>query len=116
MKSYYKWLFAGLIAYCILITWTAVDKNEYAESKEVELKLQQRELRKRDGQIRELLDSLHKQDLAALKWIQAEKIRADRAEQDLIKANERLKKVRFVAFGTDTAGRAGAIKDLYPSY
>lgn len=116
MKHWKDFLLVGLVIALVYMAFTAVNKNEYAEAKEVELKRQERELRKRDGQIRELLDSLHKQDLEALKWIQAEKVRADRAEEDLIKANERLKKVRFVAFGTDTAGRAGAIKDLYPSY
>ena len=36
MNTLYKWLFAGMVVYAILITWAAVDKNEYAEAKRVE--------------------------------------------------------------------------------
>lgn len=66
--------------------------------------------------VRKVIKVFQEQDLAALKAIQDEKTRADRAEDQLQKANDKLKSIRFVGFGSDTDGRAGAIKDLYPSY
>ena len=94
----------------------SVDQNEYAKAKELDLQREKEHLKAKDDSIRILIKQLGEQDLAALQAIQQEKIRADRAEEQLQKANEKLKSIRFIGFGSDTVGRARAIKYLYPSY
>lgn len=116
MKTYKDWLLVVLVLYGLLFTFLSVNSNEYAEAREIDLKRAEKRLERKDERIRGLLDSLAQQDLAALKAIQEEKIRADRLEEKLTIANERLTKIRFVGFGSDTSARAGAIRDLYPSY
>lgn len=115
MKTYKDWLLVGLVLYGLLFTFLSVNSNEYAEAKEIELKRTEQRLKRKDSRIRELLDSIAKQDLAALQAIQAEKIRADRTEEKLTIANEKLKSIRFVRFGSDSA-RNSAISELYPSF
>lgn len=93
-----------------------VDDRETIQSLKLEKERDKKALDHKDSYIRQLIDSVHKQDLAWLKVTQAEKIRGDRLEEKLTIANERLTKIRFVGFGSDTSARAGAIRDLYPSY
>ena len=92
------------------------NQNEYMAGREVELKREKARLQHKDDSLRLLIKQLGEQDLAALQAIQQEKIRADRTEEQLQKANEKLKSIRFTGFGSDTVGRARAIKELYPSY
>lgn len=114
MKTYKDWLLVGLVLYGVLFTFLSVNSNEYAEAREIELKRTEQRLERKDARIRELLDSMAKQDLAALQAIQAEKIRADRTEEKLTIANEKLKSIRFVRFVDDSA-RVEALSKLYPS-
>lgn len=94
----------------------SLDQNEYTQAKELDLQRVNKRLERKDDTIRILIKQMGEQDLAYLKALQSEKIRADRAEDQLQKANEKLKSIRFIGFGSDTVGRARAIKDLYPSY
>jgi len=93
----------------------SLDQNEYGEAKEIDLQRINKRLEQKDDTIRILIKQLVEQDLAALRAIQQEKIRADRAEEQLQKANEKLKSIRFIGFGSDTAGRARTLEQLYPS-
>ena len=77
------------------MTFISVNSNEVAEALRIEKQRDKARLERRDEQIRQLFDSLSKQDLAALQAIQAEKIRADRTEEKLTIANEKLKSVVF---------------------
>lgn len=115
MKSYYKWLFAGLVGYAILITWTAVDKNEYAEAKRVEfLRLEAKyeftlDSARRAG--KSLTDSISAAKTAKLvsdSIALAEKGRA----QKIQKAYEKITHVRYA---NDTL-RSRAISELYHSF
>lgn len=113
MKHTYIYIALGVIIF-ILLFWN-VEERSVSEAYKMEVARDKVKLKKKDKQIRELFDSLAKQDLAALQAIQAEKIRADRAQENLIIANEKLKKVVFIRFSSDSA-RAGAISELYPSF
>jgi hypothetical protein len=94
----------------------SLDQNEYTQAKELDLQRINKRLERKDDTIRILIKQMGEQDLAYLKALQSEKIRADRLEEKLQKSNDKLKSIRFIGFGDDTTGRARAIKDLYPSY
>lgn len=106
-------LVAVLIGYG---AFEVVDWSERDEAKRIEKQREKKRLEQKDDTIRILIKQMREQDLAYLKALQSEKIRADRAEEQLQKSNDKLKSIRFVGFGNDTTGRARAIKDLYPSY
>ncbi|OQB12811.1 MAG: hypothetical protein BWY15_02105 [Firmicutes bacterium ADurb.Bin193] len=81
MKSYYKWLFAGLIVYAILITWTAVDKNEYAEAKEIELRQEKRRQRKTQDSLQAVINRKDDQILRSMRMAAEKDLIAQEAEK-----------------------------------
>jgi hypothetical protein len=101
MKRLHLYIIAGLILYSVGVTLFSVDRSEYANAKELEAKRKDRDLLNRDGVIRDLQDSLAKQDLAALQVIQSEKMRADRAEAKLSQAINRHENTRIIRTTSD---------------
>lgn len=85
----------------IMAVWGGTEWSERDRAHEIELKRSGEALKKKDREIRLLLDSLHKQDLAAIKALQEATIRADRAEAAAQKAIRNYEKIRLVRATND---------------
>ena len=81
--------------------FSRLEYNELNRAREIELKRSGEALKKKDREIRLLLDSLHKQDLAAIKALQEATIRADRAEAEHNKIKARYDQIRFKPLSSD---------------
>jgi hypothetical protein len=95
------WPTIGLLLIIAALLFWNVEERSVSEAYKIEVARDKAKLKKNDKQIRELFDSLAKQDLAALQAIQAEKLRADRAEEKLKGAIKRHENTRIIRTTSD---------------
>lgn len=95
------WHTFSLIAVVLVMVFVNVDSRETIQAYKLEKERDKKALERKDSNIRDLLDSLHKQDLVWLKHFQEATIRADRAEAENKKIKARYDKIRFVRHDSD---------------
>lgn len=106
---------SGLVMLLIVSGFFHVEQTDIVEAYRMEKERAEKRLQHNDDSLRSVIREFQAADLRALQVIQEATIRADRAENQLTIANEKLKKVRFVRFPNDSV-RSGAISELYHSY